>query len=245
MKEKILVTANRDLASVLFDEPSIKSAIVHLPLETFTEKIIEEESDKITGNMDSFEFVIHGNLRNARFFSDWMIRNHLTNAFQKKVHLTVDEPTSNFLESNGIPAILPRKGGKPVDVLEFMLRISREGASVYPTADGEKEEMPALLQELEMPVTEFTVCREIPITLKNLEHFRRIISKGEFSHILFHNRSSLTRTRTAFPELELKRYRLISGSPGVSQRLVEEGYEPVEEAAGSWISIRDILMKLS
>lgn len=244
MKEKILITASRDLASVLFDEPSINMALFHLPLETYTEQINKEESDELAKNLDRFEFVIHGNLRNARFFSDWMIRSDLANEFQKLVHLAVDEPTAKFLEKNSIPAILPGKRGKAIDVLEFMLRISKEGASVYPSAEGEQEEMPALLQELELPVLEFTVCGEIPIAFRHLDQFRNVLSKADFSHILIHNRGSLTRIRTAFPELELMNYRLISGSPGVTQRLIKEGLEPVEEAAGSWLSIRDLIKNL-
>lgn len=237
MNEKILVTANRDLAAVLFDEPSIKPALKHLPLETYTESIDEHVAGKLTSNTDGFEFVIHGNLLNTKFISDWMIRNGLTKIFRKKVHLAVDEATANFLEKSNIPAILPKNGGKPIDVLEFMLRISKQGVSVYPSAEGKQEEMPALLQELDMPVIEFTVCREVNVPGKNLKRFRHEISQGEFSHILIHNRSSLTRTRTAFPDLDLKRYGLISGSAGVTQKLIEDGFEPVAEAAGTWLSI--------
>jgi uroporphyrinogen-III synthase len=237
MKGKILVTANRDLASVLFDEADVKPLLKHLPLETYTEHIDVEGSAKITGNPNLFQFVIHGNLRNTRFFLDWMTRNGLTEIFQKMVHLTVDKPTAKFLEKNHIPAILPAMGRKPIDILEFMLRISREGAAIYPSSDGEQEEMPALLQELDMPVYEFTVCREVPITEDNLNRFRNEISNARFSHILIHNRSSLTRLRTAFPELDLKKYELISGSAGVSRKLTEDGLEPVAEADGTWLSV--------
>ena len=244
MKETILVTANRDLAAELFEEEAQTANMIHLPLEAYSENTDSNIAARVIEKSASFEFVLHGNLLNTRFFITWMIREKMLAAFQNLVHLAVDEPTAAFLESEGIPAILPKKEGKPIDVLEFLLRISKEGASLYPSREGETEEMPALLKELDLPVLEFIVCRERTISESELQAYRERVSKESFSYILIHNRSSLTRLRTAFPGLDLKKFSLLSGSPGVTKRLIEEGLEPVREASGTWASIRKLITDL-
>ncbi|MDX1590687.1 MAG: hypothetical protein R3283_01915, partial [Balneolaceae bacterium] len=238
-------TANRDMAAELFENPDPSLSILHVPLESYSAWIDKELESEVTKRMDEFKFVLHGNLRNTRFFTNWMNKQKLAEKFRKMVHLAVDAPTAAHLESAGLPAIQPKQEGKAIDVLEFMLRISREGLSLYPAIEGEQEELPALLGELDLPVVEFTVCREDRVSESDLKTFRNQVDKEEFSHILIHNRGALTRIRTAFPGLNLKKSGLISGSPGVTTRLIEEGLEPLREASGTWISIREILNDLT
>lgn len=244
MKENILVTANRDLAAELFSGTDDILNLIHLPLEAYTEKTDGEIAARLAEKPDAFEFVLHGNLLNTRFFIEWMKSEGMLPAFKNLVHLTADAPAAAFLESEGIPAILPKKGGKPIDLLEFMLRISKKGASLYPSRDADREELPALLSELDMPVIEFTVCRERTLSESELVQYRKQAANESFSYILIHNRGALTRLRTVFPQLNLKKFSLIAGSPGVTNRLIQEGLEPVLEAGGTWASIREIIAEL-
>lgn len=243
MPGKTVVTANRDLAAILFEWVGEDANILHLPLEYYS-KIPETKMEHdLKSTLPGYEFIIHGNLRNARFFVGRMKENNLLKDVQNKISLAVDEPTAQFLENEKIPAILPVKSGKPIDLLEFMLRSTKEGASLYPAVEGETEEMPALLKELDMPVTEIAVCRQDKVPGSDLKLFRKLITKEPVDAILIHNRSALTRIRTAFPDLDLKQHRLISGSPGVTNKLIEEGLEPFKEAAGTWKSIRQIIFE--
>lgn len=244
MKENILITANRDLAAELFDGAEDFVNLIHLPLEAYEEQTDSEIATRLIEKPDAFEFVLHGNLLNTRFFMQWVKSEGMLPVFQDLIHLAADSPTAAFLESEGIPAILPKVGGKPIDVLEFMLRISKKGASLYPAREGEQEEIPALLTELDMPVIEFTVCRERTLSESELAQYRKQSADESFSYILIHNRGALTRLRTVFQQLNLKKFRIISGSPGVTNRLIEEGLEPVLEAGGTWASIREIIAEL-
>src|SRR5690625_7778084 len=82
---------------------------------------------------------------------------------RSNIHLLKNQSEADMLEESGIPAILPRDGASAIDMLEFMLRISQQAAVLYPCAEESSEEIPGLLQELEMPVTEFTACRSAPM----------------------------------------------------------------------------------
>jgi len=244
MSQNILFTANPDNAAIL---PSLTEMdkLLHLPLQHFTTHQNPEESRIIKSTLADFTFIIHGNLRNARYFVEWMHQNDLLKNVQNRINLAVDKPTTEFLEREKIPAVLFRENGKPIDVLEFMLRISKQGSTLYPTTDSKTEEMPGLLKELEMPVSEFTVCREITISEDRLNEYRDSVSRANLKAILFHNRSSITRIRTAFPELNFNHYKLISGSPGVTEKLREEELLPAIQANGSWYSIADVLEEIS
>ncbi|MEX0647630.1 MAG: hypothetical protein WEA56_15280 [Balneolaceae bacterium] len=240
--ESILFTANEDLAAPLFQFDAVKkTGLLHLPLETYEYYPEPEEGAVIQDKLDDFAFVVHANLRNARYFLQWVEERHLLKQVQQRVNLAADEPTAVFLEDKEIPAILPRKDAKPIDVLEFLLRISRDGSTLYPTTDQKTGEIPGLLQELEMPVNEFTICRETSVPPVKLEKYRKRVISADVKSVLFHNRTSILRIRKAFPELDLSSIQRIAGSKGVAEKLKEEGLEADVQAHGSWASIAGVL----
>lgn len=243
--ESILCTVNKDVAAPFLQNDTVKGfSLLHLPLETYQYHPIPEESELVKAGLEDYAFIIHGNLRNTRSFARWMEEEDLKEQARQRVNLAGDQPTADFLEEIGIPAILPRKDAKPIDVLEFLLRISREGNSLYPTTEQKTEEIPGLLQELEMPVTEFTVCKEVSIPVEKLKEYReRVVSVG-VEAVLFHNRSSIIRIKKAFPELDLSSVKRIAGSRGVAEKLKEEGLEADVQAQGSWTSISAVLEEL-
>lgn len=241
-KETVLITASPSLCAPMFRELEImKDMFLHLPLEEFTADVEEEESKYILENLEGFSFVLNGNLRNAQFFVEWLNQNNVMEPIKNVVHLALDKPTAEFLEEHSIPAIMPREKAKPIDIIEFMLRISREGKSLYPCTDKKAEEMPGLLQELEMDVMEFSVCKEKTLDPTRLEAFRLEVENSDITAVLFHNRSSVTRIKTAFPDIDLHTKKIISGSPGVTKNLIDLGLEPNFEAEGNWYSIGELI----
>ncbi len=237
---RLLVTVSADSCGnfkKILDNES--EHILHLPLENYQFEFQQEESDELISNLSTFSFVINGSLRNATHYIKWVHEKNLLNNVQELVHFSMDEPASVFLENNGIPSVMPRENAAPIDILEFLLRISLEGKTLYPTVDGKAEELPGLLKELEMDVMEFSVCKEIKLPPEILREYKKKVAKQKPDAVLFHNRSSLTRTRTAFPDLNLQKMKILSGSAGVTQALIELGIEPDFEADATWLSIQN------
>lgn len=240
--KRVLVTANKDLAAPLIQDENIKGEKLHLlPLEFYENFTFDGEREVIAENLDEYSFIIYGNLRNARHFIEWVKENELVKDAQTSVNLTLDKPAMQFVEANGIPAIMPKNNGKPIDILEFMLRIFKEGKTLYPTTRDQSEEIPGLLKELDMPVDEFTVCREIRVNELLLKSYMKKIKQKPVNTVLFHNRSSVIRTLTAFPGLNYSELTLIAGSEGAAQKMKEEGLAVHEKASGSWQSIASVL----
>lgn len=241
---KILFTAGSDIGKILKNNLGADfSKVAHLPLEVFEPFEDENLVAEIISNAASFAFVVHGNPRNARFFAEWMMERKLLPDFQNTVHLALDDASAELLEKRNIPAVRPRENARPIDIMEFMLRISREGKTLYPCPHEKAEEMPGLLEELHMPVTEFPVCKERQLTAEELEMLRAQLESSDIDSVLFHNRSSITRTQAAFSGLDLGKLKVISGSAGVTKLLIDAGTEPDFEADGTWHSIAEVVKK--
>jgi len=241
-KRDILITVSADSCGDLKKVIEEKSGqILYLPLENYQYAIKKGESEEVKSGLDTFSFAVYGCLRNAIHFMEWVNENQLLTGIQEIVHFTMDWPTSEFLEKNEIPSIMPRENAAPIDILEFMLRISRSGKTLYPTVDGKAEELPGLLKELQMEVVEFTVCEEKSLDSKILSEYNQKMESHQPDAVLFHNRSSITRTKTAFPDFDLKKATVIAGSAGVTKSLVDLGIEPDYEAEGTWLSIQNVL----
>lgn len=241
--KKALFTANEDVATSFLKkiDESKSWQVLHLPLENYSYSVSKEEEELVLEKLDSFSFIIHGNLRNTRFFTKWVRENGTLEQVQNIVHLVTNQATVDFLGDFDIPAVMPREEARPIDIIEFMLRISREGTVLYPTTDQRDEEVPGLLQELEMPVVEFQVCQEETLASESLEHYRERVSDNSFDSVIFHSRSAVTRIQTAFPELDFSEIECISSGQAVTQKLQESGIEPDVEAQGSWRSLLSTL----
>ncbi len=217
---------------------------LHIPLEQYEYHQDDDQNRALLQQMDTFQFVVYGGLRNARYFLNWINNSDKKDEILSKVHLVMDEPAANYLEDNGVPAILPKERARPIDIMEFLLRITLNGAVLYPCTEGSSEEMPGLLEELEMPVAEFTVCRSVPFDKSEINAKKDELRKAQPDTILFHSRGSVIRTRTAFPDLDLGSKQTIAASAGVAQKLRQEGIEPDEVASGSWESVFHLVRKL-
>jgi uroporphyrinogen-III synthase len=239
---RLLITAERDEVRALLSDLEGSSADpLHIALEQYEYYEDADQREALQQQLDSFQFVVYGGLRNARYFMTWVDKSGMREEFLKKVHLLMNRPEAVFLEEHGIPAILPKEGAKPIDVMEFLLRISLTGAVLYPCADGSSEEMPGLLEELQMPVAEFTVCRPVPFGKHEIEIKREQVMSSEPDAILFHSRGSVIRTMSAFPDLDISSKHIIAVSEGVAHKLRQENLEPSQIAAGSWESVCHIV----
>lgn len=244
-KSKLLLTADKNNSAPFLEMTEDSTAqMLHLPLEHFRPYRDDRMTEELLKSEESFSFVIYGNLRNAKFFVEWAEHSNSLGKFKNSVHLVMDDPTMKFLENSSIPAIRPREHARPIDIMEFILRISRDGSTLYPCVKGRAEEMPGLLHELEMPVAEFPVCEESQLGKTELNELREQFKNEQPDIVLFHNRSSVTRTNAAFPDLDLSKTKIISGSAGVTKMLIDLGYEPEFEADGTWLSIAQVVNEL-
>ncbi|MGM0506045.1 MAG: uroporphyrinogen-III synthase, partial [Bacteroidota bacterium] len=176
--------------------------VLHLPLDHFEFDPDPELEKEILPELNRFRFVIHGGVRNATHFLRWIESSGLTDQMSSKVHLTHHGSAAEALETAGIPAVCPDGASRPIDLIEFMLRISGSGPVLYPVADGETEEIPGLLEEVGIDCAEMVVSRPRSLEREELSGFRKQIRDTPPDAILFHSRGSVIRTWTAFPELK-------------------------------------------
>lgn len=220
----------------------LNDRLLHLPLEKYEYYVEDEISARVREKFDDFVFVAHGNIRNARNFLRWAEKSELLEACKNRIHLVSDPATSALLEEYSLPAIMPREFAKGIDIIEFMLRISTEGAVLYPTSDSHTEEIPGLLKELEMPVMEFTVCRERTLTEDELKNHREKLTSSGVETVLFHNRSSVKRTKLAFPDLDLHQTKNIAADNGIAEQMEKQKIPVHEVANGTWRSLADVVL---
>jgi uroporphyrinogen-III synthase len=235
--KKVLITAEPDEANLMLENLSeIQIKPFHLPLEQFEYATDPDQHEALLQQLDSFQFVVYGGLKNARHFLTWMHETDAKSKIREKINVILNKAEADLLEAEGIPAIQPKKAGKPIDILEFLLRISLNGAVLYPCAEASSEEIPGLLEEMEMPVAEFMVCRSVPFDKEEIEEKRNLLKKADPDTILFHSRSSVIRTKAAFPGLDLESCILVAASAGVAHKMRQENLEPDLTASGSWKS---------
>ena len=241
--KRYLFTANLDVSSSFLQGVEKRSDVhlMHLPLEQVEEEVIREEEQQVLKKLDEFTFILYGNLRNAKYLISWVGENDLLDAFRQKIHICHNQAVMDLLENYDIPGIMPREDARPIDMIEFLLRISRDGSVLYPREEQKGEELPGLLQELEIPVAEFTVCREVPLQKEELKKYRRQMDERELDGVIFHSRSSVTRTLTAFPDLNLKDADVVSSGHAVTEKLEETALKADLEAQSTWRSLLRIL----
>ncbi|MEX2600945.1 MAG: uroporphyrinogen-III synthase [Balneolaceae bacterium] len=242
----ILITSETTEASTLNGRiPDAGWELLPVPLEQYRFRMDPEQREALRQQIDTFRFVVYGGVRHVQNFLIWADKSGIRNEILQKIHLAMNQPEVDLLEDAGIPGILPREGARPIDLMEFMLRINQSGGTLYPCADGSSEEMPGLLQELDLPVSELTVCEPVPLEKNQLRESRQIVHSQPPDAILFHSRGSVIRTKTAFPELDLKDLILISASAGVTQKMYQEGLQADHQAEGSWDSVVQIIQSLN
>jgi len=238
IKKHLLITADTHFAAPLLNNlRNLPVQPIHLPLESFTVRNDVSFGRQFHSAISQISFISYENLRNAFFFLKWCDINGFRDHLSQFIHLCIDHTTAEFLESENIPAILPHPGAKPIDLLEFILKISKEGVVLSPGTKNRKQELPGLLQELELPFFEYDVCEEENISSDTVGSYQKIISEKNPDIILFHSKSSVNRTAAAFPELMSDHVIKIAANAGTAQKLISKGYQPDEIANSTWSSV--------
>jgi uroporphyrinogen-III synthase len=215
--------------------------VLHFPLEKYVSIGDKSDIEEAFSQLQEFENIIHGSLRNARFFIREAESLGKKEAVRKILNLTLDEETATYLEESGIPAVCTYAGGKSINLVEFMLRLRRMGAALYPCGSHHKEEIPGFLEELDIPVRELELFDLEGPDEKELELYRKRVAEKQPDVILFHSRRSVTRTLAAFPYLDYKSIRIISADKGITKKLSEKNIKADEEGEGNWKSIAEML----
>ena len=237
----LLTAAEEDSEEInrLLEDKEIE--VLHFSLEKYIPAEDKKDIKDTFSRLPEFENIIHGSLRNARFFIREVKSFGRKEDVRKILNLTLDEDTATFLEESGIPAVCTYAGGKSINLVEFMLRLRRMGATLYPCGSHRKEEIPGFLEELDIPVKELELFHLEGPDDKELDDYRKRLSEKQPDVILFHSRRSVTRTLAAFPGLDYESIRTVSADKGITKKLKEKGIPVSDEADGSWESMAEVL----
>lgn len=242
MSKTVLITAaEEDSAEILDLLDEKKVSVAHFPLERYVNRKDLSDAEEALDQLSEYENIVYGGLPNARFFMKQVERLNKKEAVRNRLNLTLDEDTADFLESCEVPAVCTFAGGKSINAVEFMLRLRRMGPTLYPCGTHRKEEIPAFLDELDIPVTELELFDLEGPEDKELKNFQEKLNEAEPDVIVFHSRRAVNRTLAAFPDLNYMDIRIISADKGVTQHLKEKDISASEEASGNWKSIADLL----
>ena len=241
MSTTVLLTAAEDDAveiKNLLDPVEIE--LLHFPLERYVPVDDQSDINETFDQLSQFENIIYSNLTNARYFMHQVEALDKMEAVRQRLNLTMDEETATFLEDSGVPAVCTYAGGKSINLVEFMLRLRRMGATLYPCGSHRKEDIPGFLEELDIPVKELELFDLMGPKNEELENYRNALSKKQPEVVIFHSRRSVNRTLAAFPDLDFESIRIISADKGISRKLSEKNIVVDDEAEGSWESISEI-----
>ena len=208
--------------------------VLHLPLMKY-ELLEEDEYIKDTfEGFDSYENIIHGSKRNAAYFWQQVLKYGKEEQVRQKLNFVIDEHTQAYLETIGVPAVLPRPKSKAIDVLEFMIRFKRLGMTLYPAGEATQEEMPGLLEELGVAYNDLNVFKERNLTENELNDARIDIQTGTWDSVIFHSRSSVNRFFAACPDFDLADKKVFVTNEKVTKRLRDfSSIEPID-IEGNW-----------
>ncbi|MGM0587151.1 MAG: uroporphyrinogen-III synthase [Bacteroidota bacterium] len=235
-KKALITVASEDLDEIrgLLEEQ--EAQLIHTPLEQYATDLDEEQVKMALEELPKADQIIYGYKRNALFFLEQVVRYDKLEEVRNKLNFAVHESTAEVLEDVGIPAVKPGQDGSAIKLVEFMLRINRMGPTLYPCGHDRKEEIPGLLEELEIEVAELPLYSKVGPAPEELEDFQITVYAQQPDIIFFHNRSSVNRILAAYPKLEWGSKTIVAVSKGVEQKLRENEIIPDVVAAGTWKS---------
>lgn len=155
-------------------------------------------------------------------------------AVQQLLSLAKDKETADYLEANGIPAILASQNAKAIEAIELLIRLKRLHPTIYPSVHGYYEEFPALMHELGAACTEMPVIEFSGPTPEELEEYRRSINATNPSSVFFHAPNAVIRTQTAFPDLDLQQTTNIAKDDRTAAKLKEKNIPYHIMGKGNW-----------
>lgn len=216
--------------------------LLHLPLEKYVPS--EPKEEDLSGLIESSENIIYGNKRNAKFFLKYVQQQNLKDLVINRVNLAGHQRAADYLEEHGIPAIYPGSD-KPIKMLEFLMRLRRLGSVLYPCGSHQNDEIPGLLNELDIDVQERIFYELEGPSSQELKSYQRKAEESQVDFIVFHSRRSVIRTQAAFPGLAGDASKIIAGDNAVADKLKEDHNITVDKTAeGNWRSIIEKIEEL-
>lgn len=243
MVEILLTAAEEDAEDFTGWIGNHEVELLHLPLERYLPREWDEKMEEVFNRLEDFENIIYRSKKNATFFLDRIREMGKLETVQNRLNLAVDETTAQFLEDNGIPAVRPPGDPKPIDLLEYMLRLRRVGESLYPCGSHDREDLPGFLEELDIAVTELELYDLAGPPEQKLDKYREILSAHTPDIVILHSRRAVTRISAAFPELDLTKLKVLTADTGITEKLQKSGIGVDAEGAGSWFSVYETLLE--
>lgn len=213
----------------------------HLPLERYVSLDNSDQVEEVLGKLEEYENIIHGRKRSAIFFMEKVQEFDKLKEVQNRVNLTIHQEVADYLEAQGIPAVLPGQETRGIKLVEFMLRLQRYGKTLYPCGTHESEDIPGFLQELDIEVTELPLFELEGPDETTLEKHRQQLAQTSPDTVVFHNRRSVNRILAAFPDLNYEEVTVVSADSAITDKLHDNDIEADVVAAGSWQSIAEKL----
>ena len=241
----LLTSAVEDSEIIMESLEQLSCRVLHLPLETYQPVVDDTPIEETLNNLDNFENIVYGKKRSARFFLEWAGKSGKTDEVKQLVNITTDRGAAELLEKEGIPAVYPGKSD-PISLVELMLRLRRYGSTLYPTGRKKREEIPGLLQELDMEVIELELYTMTGPDRHLIDTYREKVKAQPPDAVIFHSSHSVIRIPAAFPDLDLSHTRIISANPGISHQLKEKEPDITidKQADASWESILEAVGEL-
>ena len=245
MSRSVLLTAATEDTEVVrskLEEQQV--SVLHYPLELYQEKEDDKAILDTLDRLEEYENIVHGSKCNAQFFVSKIKEYDKLDETRNRLNLAVNQHTADYLEGEGIPAVHPHSEGKSIDLMEFMLRIRRIGESLYPCGDKTAEDLPGLLQELDIPVDQLVLFTLEGPEEQDLQEYRKDLVAHNPAVVVFHSRRSVNRTTAAFPNLSYSDPHVISADQAVTDKLETEDITVDTQADGSWKSVLDEVLEV-
>jgi uroporphyrinogen-III synthase len=172
--------------------------------------------------IEHYDNIIYGNLRNATFFFKHVYDEQILEKILNRINFALDQPTADFLEARGIPAITSAPYTKPIELIELMLRLGQTGSCLYPCGRHFKEELPGLLFELGIEFKELETYDRVGPSEQELERYRVMLQKDQPDIVVFHNIDSVRRMKIAFPDLNWEKIKTIALSMAIADKMRED-----------------------
>jgi len=208
--------------------------VLNLPLKKYATVTDSSRIKETIDGIDEYENIIHGSLRNVKFFWQLAEEYGITNEIKNMVHFAMHQDVVDYLEERGLPAILPKPESRGIDILEFMIHFKRLGNTLYPAGEATREEMPGLLEELGVPYNDLVIFREEPLDEEELKEFRIDAHTGDWEGVIFHSRSAVNRFFAAVPDIALSEKEIIAINEQVEERLKEFDVPAQRQVNGDW-----------
>ena len=225
---------------------SEEKELLHMPLERYEYVGNNFEGYEATETLlEKYSYMVYGHPRNASYSIAWFKEEGVLNqAIEQWIHFAIDEQTASMLEAEGIPAIHPSGSGKPIDLLELLMRLNRIDKILYPTGIEVIEEMPALFDEMGVEYRYMPLFKKEGPGSGDLEAMRASLKQYPPHVLLVHSQRAAVRTGAAFPDLNYDDLILAAANKGTANKLFAQDLEPHIVGDGSYQTLFEKLDSL-